>query len=136
MSNVFVSFMRTLVPVVAGVVLGWAARLGLDLDDVQVTTSVTAALTVAYYALFRGLEEVAERMSWQPLQTLAGVLLGWARPPQYVDPITAPVRMKLDQVAMREDIDTFVRYLGSAIDPQGGATGDGSGKRRRIDPQL
>ncbi|MDX2863358.1 hypothetical protein, partial [Streptomyces scabiei] len=80
MQNLFVSFMRTLVPVVAGVVLGWAARLGLDLDEATVTPYVTAALTAGYYVLFRGLEEIAERMAWQPLQALAGVLLGWARP--------------------------------------------------------
>jgi hypothetical protein len=120
MNNLFVSLMRTLVPIVAGVVLGWAARLGLDLDDDQVTTYVTAGLTAAYYAVFRLLEELAERMTWRPLQLLAGVLLGWARPPQYVEPVTAPVRMKLDKGAMREDIDSFVRYLGNALDGKSG----------------
>lgn len=83
MPNLFVSFVRTLVPVVAGLVLSWAARLGLDLDDAQVTTYVTAGLTAVYYVVFRGLEELAERMGWRPVQLLAGVLLGWARPPQY-----------------------------------------------------
>lgn len=104
MQNLFVSFMRTLVPLVAGVVLGWAARLGLDLDDGQVTTYVTAALTAGYYALLRLIEEAAERMAWEPLRLGAGVLLGWARPPQYVKP------------AMRQDVSDFVRQLNTAAD--------------------
>lgn len=119
MSNLFVSFMRTLVPLVAGVVLGWAARLGLDLDDTQVTAYVTAALTAGYYAAFRLLEELAERMAWEPLRLLAGVALGWARPPQYVKPVTAPVRLKLDRQAMREDISDFVRRLNAAVEERG-----------------
>jgi hypothetical protein len=116
MQNLYASLMRTLVPIVAGLILSWAARLGLDLDDATVTPYVTAGLTAGYYALFRLLEELAERMSWQPLQTLAGIFLGWARPPQYVDPITAPVRMKLDRQAMREDISDFVRRLNAAAE--------------------
>ncbi|WP_086746184.1 hypothetical protein [Streptomyces scabiei] len=123
MNNVFVSFIRTAVPVVAGLVLTGAARLGLDLDDATTTMYVMAGLTAGYYAVFRLLEELAERMAWGPLQTLAGILLGWARPPQYVTPITAPVRMRLDRAAMREDIDEFVRYLGSAA--------RGSGEHRK-----
>jgi hypothetical protein len=114
MPNLFVSVMRTLVPLVAGLALTWAARLGLDLDEAAATPYVTAALTAAYYVLFRGLEELAERMSWQPLQTLAGILLGWARPPQYVTPIEAPIRLQLDKAAMRQDISDFVRRLHAA----------------------
>ncbi|TQE35483.1 hypothetical protein [Streptomyces ipomoeae] len=123
MSNLFVSFMRTVVPIVAGAVLSAATRIGWDLDDAGVTAYVTAGLTAAYYAAFRLLEELAERMAWEPLRLLAGVLLGWARPPQYVAPVTAPVRMKLDKAAMREDIDSFVRYLGTALDGKGGGDG-------------
>ncbi|MDX3629059.1 hypothetical protein PV728_01780 [Streptomyces europaeiscabiei] len=111
MPNLFVSVMRTLVPLVAGLILTWAARLGLDLDQAAVAPYVTAALTAAYYLAFRGLEELAERMAWQPLQTLAGFLLGWARPPQYVPPITAPLRLQLDKAAMREDVSAFYRML-------------------------
>jgi hypothetical protein len=120
MQNLFVSFMRSVVPIVVGLVLSGAAYIGLDLDDPMVTMYVTAGLTASYYAVFRLLEELAGRMAWRPLQLLAGVLLGWARPPQYVEPVTAPVRMKLDKVAMREDIDSFVRYLGNALDGKSG----------------
>ncbi|MDX3170116.1 hypothetical protein PV516_40860 [Streptomyces scabiei] len=136
MNNVFVSFMRTFVPYGVGLVLTATGWLGIPVDSEGAAGAVSLGLAAAYYAVFRLLEELAERMAWQPLQTLAGIFLGWARPPQYVGPITAPVRMKLDQAAMREDIDTFVRYLGNAVDPQGGVTGDGPGKRRRIDPRL
>jgi hypothetical protein len=116
MNNLFVSFIRTAVPVVAGLVLTWAARLGLDLDDATTTMYVMAGLTASYYAVFRLLEELADRMAWGPLQTLAGILLGWARPPQYVTPITAPVRLKLDQAAMHQDIGEFVRRLSAAAE--------------------
>lgn len=84
--NLFASFLRTAVPVVAGLLLGWAARVGWHLDDAQVTAAVTAALTFAYYAVFRLLEETAEHLRVPWLRTAAGVLLGWARPPQYETP--------------------------------------------------
>jgi hypothetical protein len=110
-NNLFVSLMRTLVPVVAGLALGAAARVGLDLDDEAATTYVTGALTFAYYALFRGLELLAQRMAWQPLQLAAGFLLGWARPPQYVAPVTAPLRLKLDRAAMADDLAALQRIV-------------------------
>lgn len=81
--NLFASFMRTLVPVLAGLLLSLAARVGLDLDGEAVAAGVTAALTAGYYAAFRGLEVLAGRLGWQPLRLVAGVLLGWARPPEY-----------------------------------------------------
>ena len=130
MQNLFVSFLRTVVPLAAGLVLGWAARLGLDLDDAQVTTYVTAALTAGYYTLFRLLEEAAERMAWRPLQLLAGIALGWARPPAYERPAEMRVRMKPDRGAMQEDIEESVRRVGDAL-------GDGSsGTPRRIDSPV
>jgi hypothetical protein len=97
-------------------------QLGLPLDEATATPYVAAALTAAYYLVFRGLEELAERMAWQPLQTLAGILLGWARPPQYVTPITAPVRMRLDKAAMDQDISDFVRRLNAAAEDRAPGT--------------
>ena len=44
------SIIRTAVPVIAGVLLGWAAKIGLDLPSGAVTEIVTAVLTTAYYA--------------------------------------------------------------------------------------
>lgn len=91
-NNLFVSFMRTFVPLVAALVLGTAARWGWDLDDAAVTSYVTVGLAAAYYFVFRVLEVVAQRKAWRPLQTTVGILLGWAKPPEYVTPGTAPLR--------------------------------------------
>lgn len=111
MPNLFVSFMRTLVPLVAALVLGTAARWGFDLDDAAVTSYVTLALAAAYYVVFRGLEALAERMAWQPLQVFAGLLLGWARPPQYVPPVTAPLRIKLDMTGADQEFREFLKRV-------------------------
>lgn len=118
MQNLFVSTMRTLVPVVAGLVLSLSGRLGIPVDSESAGLVVTAGLTAVYYLAFRALEELAERLAWRPLQLAAGLLLGWARPPAYEQPVTVPVRLKLDKPAMQEDIDEFVRRLGSKLDGQ------------------
>lgn len=68
------SIIRTVVPVVVGVVLGQAAKIGLNLDEGAVTELVTVAITTAYYAIIRVLET-----RWPGL----GVLLGYARAPHY-----------------------------------------------------
>lgn len=88
-TNLYTSMMRTVVPVVAGLLLGWAAQVGWHLDDAQITSAVTSALTAVYYAAFRLLEEYAGKLNMPWLQKTAGVLLGWARPPQY-DPPAGP----------------------------------------------
>ncbi|MER7063907.1 hypothetical protein [Streptomyces albidoflavus] len=54
------SIIRTVVPVIVGVLLGWAARVGLELPEGAVTELVTVALTGVYYALGRWVE------SWWP----------------------------------------------------------------------
>lgn len=51
------SIIRTLVPVVVGVLLGWAAKVGFDLPAGAVTEVVTVALTTVYYAVARLLEQ-------------------------------------------------------------------------------
>lgn len=116
MQNLFVSYMRTLVPYGVALVLTGTGWLGIPVDSTAAAGAVSLGLGAAYYAAFRGLEELAERMAWQPLQTIAGIFLGWARPPQYVEPVTAPVRFRLDKAAMGQDIDEFVRKLGNALD--------------------
>lgn len=114
--NLFTSLMRTLVPIAAGLVLDLAARVGLDLDDGMVTTYVTAALTAGYYALWRAIEEHAERIGWEPLRTLAGLLLGWAKPPQYEQPATVPLRVRLDF-----DQDQFAKQVSGIVTRSGGS---------------
>jgi len=113
--NLFTSLMRTVVPIVAGLLLGLAARVGLDLDEGAVTAYVTAGLTAGYYALWRVLEDLADRLGWEPLRTLAGVLLGWARPPLYEQPTTVPLKVRLDF-----DADAFARDV-CAVAEQGAA---------------
>jgi hypothetical protein len=83
-SSLFPSFMRTVVPLVAGLLLTWLARAGLNVfGSAQVTMWVTAGLAAAYYAVFRLLEAWSARIGWMWLRRVAGFLLGWARPPEY-----------------------------------------------------
>ncbi|MCT9144571.1 hypothetical protein [Streptomyces violarus] len=98
MTGLFVSSMRTAVPLVAGWLLTLAVRAGVEIDSATVTGLVTVALALAYYLLFRLLEVLGERSKGTALQNVAGVLLGWARPPSYpkfeqlepVDPSSYP----------------------------------------------
>lgn len=83
MPALFISAMRTAVPLVAGWLLTLAARAGFDIDSATVTGAVTVALAFAYYLVFRLLEVIGERLNGTALQGLAGVFLGWARPPAY-----------------------------------------------------
>ena len=115
MQNLFVSYMRTLVPYGVALVLTGTGWLGIPVDSTTAAGAVSLGLGAAYYAAFRGLEELAERMAWRPLQLAAGMLLGWARPPAYEKPVTMSIRMKLDKSVMREDIDEFVRQLSSKL---------------------
>lgn len=50
------SIVRTCVPLVVAVVLGQAARIGLDLDEGAVTSIATAVIGTAYYAIARLIE--------------------------------------------------------------------------------
>ncbi|NJP70456.1 hypothetical protein [Streptomyces sp. C1-2] len=90
MPTLFVSYIRTVVPLIAGWLLTLAVRTGIDIDSATVTAAVTVALGIAYYAVFRLLEWVGERLPGTMLQTVAGVLLGWARPPTYPKLETLP----------------------------------------------
>ncbi|OUD02581.1 hypothetical protein [Streptomyces swartbergensis] len=92
MPALFVSFMRTAVPFIAGWLLTLAVRAGVEIDSATVTGFVTVTLGVAYYLAFRLLEWLGERSRGTALQTFAGVLLGWARPPSYPKvPVLEPV---------------------------------------------
>ena len=87
--NLFVSAMRTAVPIVAGALLSLAAWAGFDIDSQAVVIVVTGALALVYYVLFRLLEILGQRARGTFLQTVAGLFLGWARPPEY--PATDPL---------------------------------------------
>ncbi|MDX3753745.1 hypothetical protein [Streptomyces sp. AK08-02] len=83
MTGLFVSFMRTGVPLVAGWLLTLAVRAGVTIDSATVTGAVTVACALVYYLVFRLLEVAGERARGTALQNLAGLFLGWARPPAY-----------------------------------------------------
>ena len=86
--------MRTLVPMVAGWVISLAVWAGIDVDSQFLLTAVTFILALAYYVLFRLLELAGQRARGTFLQRLAGIALGWARPPAYpeVDPMVTTYR--------------------------------------------
>ncbi|WP_259454020.1 hypothetical protein [Streptomyces ginkgonis] len=69
------SLWRTAVPYVVAFLGVQAARLGIDLDDATITTTLTGLFGTGYYAAFRYAEQ---RFSpgW-------GWALGLARPPVY-----------------------------------------------------
>jgi hypothetical protein len=83
MSTLFVSTMRTAVPLIAGWLLTLAVNAGITIDSDKVATAVTVVLALAYYMVFRLLEVLGTRLRGTALQSVAGLLLGWARPPSY-----------------------------------------------------
>ncbi|MFD5468911.1 hypothetical protein [Streptomyces sp. NPDC127105] len=83
MNNLFVSAARTLLPAGVAALLTVTGHLGIPVDSETAAGLVSLALFATYWAVFRGLEALAGRLAWRPLQLVAGVLLGWARPPEY-----------------------------------------------------
>ena len=74
------SIIRTLVPVIVGVILGQAIKIGLDLPEGAVTEIVTVVITAGYYALARLIER---QWPW-----LGGILLSFGltrKQPTYLD---------------------------------------------------
>lgn len=67
----FASLLRTIVPVIVGILLGWAAKVGLDLPSGAVTEIVTVVLTATYYLIVRVLEQ-----EW-PIAGRWLLALGW-----------------------------------------------------------
>ncbi|MFE7514401.1 hypothetical protein ACFU8I_24705 [Streptomyces sp. NPDC057540] len=106
--NVLASLLRTVVPLLAGWILTVTGAVGLETDSVALAGGITAALTVAYYIVFRVLEVLAARIGWEPLRLIAGLLLGWARPPAYDKP-TNTVPVHLDATALGHDFTEALR---------------------------
>ncbi len=74
------SIIRTLVPVIVGVILAQALKIGLNLPEGAVTDIVTVVLTTGYYALARLIEQ---RWPW-----LGRILLSFGltdKQPTYAD---------------------------------------------------
>ncbi|MCM3264759.1 hypothetical protein M3765_12105 [Streptomyces thermoviolaceus] len=78
------SLLRTIVPLVAGWLIVTLSHLGVRLDSDSAQAAVTLAVSAGYYVLFRLVERTVQHFggpAW--LQSAAGALLGWARPPHY-----------------------------------------------------
>lgn len=109
--NLFVSVLRTAVPLLAGWILTVTGAVGIETDQPALVGGVTASLTLAYYLVFRLLELAAARIGWEPARLIAGLLLGWARPPKYEARSggTVTVDLTLDDGAIREAMDQLIR---------------------------
>ncbi|MFE2561410.1 hypothetical protein ACFXGT_36470 [Streptomyces sp. NPDC059352] len=108
--NLLASILRTAVPLLAGWVLTVTGALGIEADSVTVTVGITAAITLAYYVLLRLAELGAARIGWEPGRLVAGLLLGWARPPAYEKPTsTVPVHVRFDKKALRLEVGEALR---------------------------
>lgn len=83
MNDLVISYIRTYVPKLIGVVVGWLAARGLEVDSTELTVAVIGIVEVVWYALARFLEQ---RFSW------AGTLmLGASKQPAYSPPPAPPV---------------------------------------------
>ncbi|MEV8388654.1 hypothetical protein ACFXBB_13620 [Streptomyces scopuliridis] len=73
--NLYVSLMRTGVPLTVGWLVALAAAHGLELDATAVSGVVAPAASFVYYAVLRFAEQhISQRFGW---------LLGYASPPGY-----------------------------------------------------
>lgn len=84
----FPSLLRTVVPLAAGYVITLLAELGVSFPSEQVTSVATVGISGAYYTAFRLVEHYAPTGGFAA--KVAGILLGYARPPEYPAP-AAPV---------------------------------------------
>lgn len=79
-AGVWTSLVRTYVPWIVGVIVGWLTTLGVPLDD-QLKTSLLTLITLLAGALYYLVARILER--WRPQ---LGWLLGSAQQPVYVKP--------------------------------------------------
>ena len=64
MTDLLRSVIRTGVPALVGVVVGWLARRGLNVEDEIVNQSVTWLSGVAYYGVARLAENAGPKWGW------------------------------------------------------------------------
>jgi hypothetical protein len=76
------SVLRTVVPLIVGVLLGLPIVKALGITSDQMTELATAVVTLAYWLVVRGLEQFAPQFGW---------LLGYAAQPVYTHPADAGV---------------------------------------------
>ncbi|KWW97386.1 hypothetical protein LI90_4358 (plasmid) [Carbonactinospora thermoautotrophica] len=74
--SLWLSVVRTYAPILAGLIVAWAARVGVHLDDASALSVVTALGAGGYYLLARLVEQ-----HWP---AAGRWLLGAAQPPAYL----------------------------------------------------
>ncbi|MFE6223338.1 hypothetical protein [Streptomyces sp. NPDC057854] len=94
--NLLASILRTVVPLLAGWILTVTGAVGAEVDSTALAGGITAAVTLVYYVALRAAEAGAERIGWEPLRLVSGILLGWARPPAYEKPTAAAPALERD----------------------------------------
>lgn len=73
--NLYVSLVRTILPILVGWVGALLAQWGFHIENAVISADLAGLFSIGYYTLFRALEAHAHP-GW-------GWLLGMARPPQY-----------------------------------------------------
>ncbi|MGW6243872.1 hypothetical protein [Streptomyces roseolus] len=112
--NLLASTLRTVVPLLVGWVLTATGAVGVETDSRAVEAGITAAVTLAYYVAFRLAEAGAARIGFEPGRMVAGLLLGWARPPAYQAPtksgeVVIQFQGVPDPEKVREDFTALTR---------------------------
>ena len=102
------SFVRTLVPILVGIIISWALRHGFNLDQAEVGSWLTPAVTAAYYVIVRTLEKQVPAVGW---------LLGLAKQPGYSDqPPPAPAPTAEPLVVAGASVDEVQEIVNNALD--------------------
>lgn len=64
LSNYAIAIIRTFVPVLVGFAANLIARFGLHINDAEITTQISTAVPLVYYAVVRKLEERWPKVGW------------------------------------------------------------------------
>jgi hypothetical protein len=91
------SLIRTVVPLLVGILITWAAKAGLNLAEGDVTALLTALITAVYYATVRLIEQKFPAAGW---------LLGYPAAPTYGKPAT-PDAPDAGEVSVMATLVTF-----------------------------
>jgi hypothetical protein len=83
LSDLIISFLRTLAATVAGAIITWLVAKGVGLDD-----TLKAPVTEVLFALFSAGYYLVIRLFEQYVSAHAGWLLAVARKPAYVKPLS------------------------------------------------
>lgn len=76
-NGLFTSFVRTVVPLIVGSLVAFAATAGVELPGEALAEVLTVVISSAYYLFFRWLE--TKGVTW------AGFFLGSRKQPEYVE---------------------------------------------------